>query len=123
MGFFGFFVPGLSAIRVAERIVTTATAAVPCRWPQIAAAGFPEESLVFAGGRSTLLTDGFGAADFLDSHACRVAAVDTTQIASFRQRLDDLGIEAVDRGHLVGVNLRKVRRVNIHIFSAAPEGG
>ena len=121
LGVFGFILPGLSALRVAERIVDTARADMSCGLPRIAAAGFPEESLVFVGGRGTLLTDGFGAADFLDSNACRVAAVDTTQISSFRQRLDDLGIEAIDHGRVDGINLRKVRRVSIHLFSAAGE--
>ncbi len=43
LGFFGVIVPGLSVVRIAQRIVTTAAANVHCSNPVFAAAGFPEE--------------------------------------------------------------------------------
>ncbi len=122
LGFFGVVVPDLSVLRVSERIVATATSDLSCSDPMFAAAGFPEESLVFVAGPDTLLTDGFGAADFLDEPGCRVAAVDTTQISSFRQRADDLGVEPVEQGRVLGFNLRKMRRVDVHLFSARSGG-
>ncbi len=73
-------------------------------------------------GRDTLLTDGYGAAAFLNVSGCRVAAVDTSQISSFRQRSDDLGVEVTERGHITGVDLRRMRRVNIHLFVAKGAG-
>ena len=66
LGFFGSIVPGLTSLRVAEQIVAVGQAHVSCADPTFAAAGFPEESLVLMAGRGTLLTDGAGAADFLN---------------------------------------------------------
>ena len=122
LGFFGSIVPGLSGLRVAERIVDAARANVSCADPAFASAGFPEESLVLLAGRRTLLTDGSGAADFLNVRGCRIAAVDTTQISSFRQHADDLGLDLVDRGRVTGINTRKTRRVDIHLFSLRGTG-
>jgi 4-amino-4-deoxy-L-arabinose transferase-like glycosyltransferase len=122
LGFFGWIVPGLSTLRVAERVVATGTAHVSCADPTFAAAGFPEESLVLIAGRGTLLTDGWGAADFLNARGCRIAAIDTSQISSFRQRADDLGLDLIERGRVVGVDTRKMRRVDMHLFSVRGTG-
>ena len=122
LGFFGSIVPGLSSLRVAERVVTVARTHVACADPIFAAAGFPEESLVLIAGRGTLITDGWGAADFLNVKGCRIAAVDTTQISSFRQHGDDLGLDLVERGRVNGFDTRKMRRVDIHLFSVRGTG-
>ena len=117
LGFFGSIVPGLTSLRVAEQIVAVGQAHVSCADPSFAAAGFPEESLVLMAGRGTVLTDGAGAADFLNVRGCRVAAVDMSQISSFRQRADDLGLDLVERGRVHGFDTRKMRRADIHLFS------
>jgi hypothetical protein len=122
LGFFGSILPGVGGLRVAERIVAVGKENVSCAYPAFAAAGFPEESLVLMAGRGTLLTDGAGAAEFLDVRACRIAAVDTTQIASFRQRADDLGLDLAERGRVKGFDTRKTRRVDIHLFSVRGTG-
>lgn len=122
LGFFGSIVPGLGGLNVAQRIVRVGEAHVNCADPLFAAAGFPEESLVLMAGRGTLLTDGWGAADFLNAKGCRIAAVDTTQISSFRQHADDLGLDLVERGRVNGIDTRKMRRVDIHLFSVRGVG-
>jgi hypothetical protein len=122
VGFFGSIVPGVGGLRVAERIVAVGRASISCADPLFAAAGFPEESLVLMAGRGTLLTDGAGAGDFLNLRACRIAAIDTTQISSFRQRADDLGLDLVERGRIRGFDTRKTRRVDIHLFSVRGTG-
>jgi hypothetical protein len=121
LGFFGLILPGLSGIRIAERIVAIGKAVSPCDKPLYAAAGYPEESLVFVAGRETRLLDATGAADFMDGGDCRIAAVDTSQISSFRQRAEDLGTSLVDGGLVTGFDLRKLRRVDIHVFVVGPE--
>ena len=118
LGFFGAFVPGLSGLRIGERIAAIAGTASSCGRPIFAAAGYPEESVVFALGPETRLVDAWSAADFLNSSGCRMAAVDIAQIAAFRQRAEDLGLIVVDRGRLRGVDLRKMRVVDIHLFIA-----
>ncbi len=122
MGFFGSIVPGLTGLRVAERIVAVGRSHVSCADPAFVAAGFPEESLVLVAGRGTLITDGWGAADFLNIKGCRIAAIDTTQISSFRQRADDLGLDLVERGRVRGVDTRTTRRIDIHLFSVRGPG-
>lgn len=122
LGFFGSILPAVSGLRVAEQIVAVGRQHVSCPDPSFAAAGFPEESMVLMGGRNTLLTDGTGAADFLDMRGCRIAAIDTTQISSFRQRADDLGLDLTERGRVMGFDTRKTRRVDIHLFSVRGTG-
>lgn len=114
VGFFGGLLPSFQSLRVGERV---AAIAVPCANPVYAVAGHPEESMVLALGRGTRIVDAWAAADFLNSAGCRAAAVDTSQIASFRQRIDDLGLDVVDNGWVRGFNFRKVRGVEIHVFA------
>jgi 4-amino-4-deoxy-L-arabinose transferase-like glycosyltransferase len=122
-GLFGFIIPEISAIRVSGNVAAAARAATPCADPVFAATGYPEESLVFALGPQTRLVDAWSAADFLNSAGCRVAVVERTQIPAFRQRADDLGLTVRDRGHVVGVNLRKMRAADLHLFTASNTDG
>ncbi len=66
------------------------------------------------------LSDAWGAADFLNSAGCRVAVVDGSVIASFRQRTEDIGLGVRDQGRVQGFNLRKMREVDVHLFTADP---
>jgi 4-amino-4-deoxy-L-arabinose transferase-like glycosyltransferase len=116
LGFFGSLVPGMSGLRVGERVAALADAVVGCRPMVFAAAGYPEESLVYALGADTRMVDAWAAADFLNTAGCRVAAVDTSQVSAFRQRAEDIGLPVVDRGQVGGFDLRKMRVVDIHLF-------
>lgn len=116
-GFFGAFVPGLSGIRLGERVAALAKEVSPCPTPSFAGAGYPEESLVLALGPETRIVDPWSAADFLNSAGCRIAVVDTSQISSFRQRAEDLGLGLLDRGRVTGFNLRKMRGQDLHLFT------
>ncbi len=118
LGFFGAFVPGLSGLRVGERIATLAREVEPCAPQTFAAAGYPEESLVYALGPDTRLVDAWSAADFLNTNGCRIAAVDTSQISAFRQRAEDLVSPGRSR-HIGGFDLRKMHVVDIHLFVGA----
>jgi hypothetical protein len=118
LGFFGSFVPGMSGLRIGERVATLAEQVETCRPKAFAAAGYPEESLVYALGPNTRMVDAWAAADFLNTAGCRIAAVDTAQISAFRQRAEDLGLSLVDRGQVGGFDLRKMRVVEIHLFVA-----
>jgi hypothetical protein len=115
LGFFGAILPAFTSLRVAERV---AAVPLPCDDPEFAVAGHVEESMVFALGRGTRLVDAWAAADFLNTAGCRIAAVDRSLIASFRQRADDLGLGVVDRERVDGFNPRKMRAVEVHLFVA-----
>jgi 4-amino-4-deoxy-L-arabinose transferase-like glycosyltransferase len=119
MGFFGLILPDITAIRVSEGVAAAAAVNTPCTSPVFAATGYPEESLVFALGPQTRLVDAWSAANFLNSAGCRVAVVERRQIPSFRQRAEDLGLAVRDRAHVVGVNMRKLTAVDLHLFTAA----
>lgn len=119
MGFFGLILPDIFAIRVSESVAAAAGTSTPCASPVFAATGFPEESLVFALGPQTRLVDAWSAANFLNSAGCRVAVVERRQIPSFRQRAEDLGLAVRDRARVVGVNMRKLTAVDLHLFTAA----
>jgi 4-amino-4-deoxy-L-arabinose transferase-like glycosyltransferase len=112
-GIFGGILPAFTSLRLAERVAATP---VPCAAPEYAVAGHAEESMVFALGRGTRLVDAWAAADFLNSAGCRVAAVDRSQIGSFRQRADDLGLPVLDIAQIAGFNPRKMRFVELHLF-------
>jgi 4-amino-4-deoxy-L-arabinose transferase-like glycosyltransferase len=118
LGFFGSFVPGMSGLRVGERVAALADRVVPCTPKAFAAAGYPEESLIYALGAETRMVDAWSAADFLNTSGCRIAVVDTAQISAFRQRAEDLGLGLVDVGQVGGFDLRKMRVVGIHLFVA-----
>jgi 4-amino-4-deoxy-L-arabinose transferase-like glycosyltransferase len=119
LGFFGSFVPGLSALRVGQNIAALAAKASPCGNPLFAATGYPEESLMLALGPATRLVDAWSAADFLNIPGCRLAAVDRSQIPPFHQRADDLGLGVSDLGHVNGFDLRKMHVVEVHLFAAS----
>ena len=118
VGFFGSFVPGLSALRVSGNVAALAAKASPCPNPLFAATGYPEESMVLALGPATRLVDAWSAADFLNIPGCRLAAVDRSQIPPFHQRADDLGLGVTDLGHVSGFDLRKMHVVEVHLFAA-----
>lgn len=118
-GLFGFIVPDIDAIRVTQKLTVAARAVTRCADPVFAVTGYPEESAVFSLGGQTRLVDAWSAADFLNSAGCRVAVVERNQIPAFRQRADDLGLAVRDRAHVVGVNLRKMRAADLHLFTAS----
>ncbi len=119
VGFFGLFVPALGGIRIGERVAAAAKSVASCAAPTFAGTGYPEESLVFSLGPETRLVDAWSAADFLNSAGCRIAVVDISQLQSFRQRAEDLGLDVRDRARVTGFNLRKMRTVDLHLFTAA----
>jgi 4-amino-4-deoxy-L-arabinose transferase-like glycosyltransferase len=122
-GFFGGIVPGFTGLRASERVAALLAETVPCPDPQVVAAGYPEETLVFTVGSRVTFRDAAGAADFLNGEGCRAAVVDTGQISSFRQRADDLGLDLLDRGRVGGVNTRKLRRIGLHVFTVEVPAG
>ncbi|MBU6458064.1 MAG: glycosyltransferase family 39 protein [Bradyrhizobium sp.] len=89
---------------------------VVCVGPKAAAAGFQEPSLVFMTGTSTLLTDGSGAADFLNQGSCRFALVEARSERSFAQRAEAIGLRYNMAKRIEGYNFSQGRAVSIAIF-------
>src|SRR5262249_33565035 len=78
--------PAFPAAELAEVV------APRCERPRYASAGYHEPSLVFRFGTATLLTDGSGAADFLNEGACRFAFIEARQERSFARRAETIGL-------------------------------
>ena len=89
---------------------------VACAGPKAAAAGFHEPSLVFMTDTSTLLTDGSGAADFLNQGGCRFAIVEQRSERAFAQRADAIGLRYHVATRIEGYNISQGRAILITIF-------
>src|SRR6478672_7774106 len=112
---YGVVVPALTPLFPSAEIAR-ALRNVVCVGPKAAAAGFQEPSLVFMTGTSTLLTDGSGAADFLNQGSCRFALVDARSERGFAQRAEAIGLRYNVATRIEGYNLSQGRAISIAVF-------
>ena len=112
---YGVVLPGLTRLFPSAEIAH-ALRNVACAGPKAAAAGFHEPSLVFMTGTSTLLTDGSGAADFLNQGSCRFALVESRSERNFAQRAEAIGLRYNVARRIEGFNISQGRPVAIGIF-------
>jgi 4-amino-4-deoxy-L-arabinose transferase-like glycosyltransferase len=112
---YGIVLPSLATLFPSAEIAR-ALRNVVCVGPKAAAAGYQEPSLVFMTGTSTLLTDGSGAADFLNGGTCRFALVDQRNERSFVQRAEAIGLRYNVAKRIEGYNISWGRSVTISIF-------
>jgi 4-amino-4-deoxy-L-arabinose transferase-like glycosyltransferase len=112
---YGAVIPALTPLFPSAEIAR-ALRNVVCVGPKAAAAGFQEPSLVFMTDTSTLLTDGSGAADFLNQGSCRFALVEARSERSFAQRAEAVGLRYNMAKRIEGYNLSQGRVVSIAIF-------
>jgi hypothetical protein len=87
-----------------------------CVKPQLASAGFDEPSLVFMTDTSTVLTDGSGAADFLNGRRCRFALVEQRSERAFVQRAEAIGLRYNVATRIEGYNISRGKPVSISVF-------
>jgi hypothetical protein len=112
---FGVVMPSLTTLYPSAEIAR-ALRNVTCVGPKAAAAGYHEPSLVFMTGTSTLLTDGSGAADFLNQGSCRFALVERSAERAFVQRAEAIGLRYNAATRIDGYNISQGRPVSIAIF-------
>jgi 4-amino-4-deoxy-L-arabinose transferase-like glycosyltransferase len=112
---YGVVVPSLTTLFPSAEIAR-ALRNVVCVGPKAAAAGFLEPSLVFMTDSSTVLTDGSGAADFLNQGTCRFALVEQHSERSFVQRAEAIGLRYNVARRIDGYNISQGRAVSIAIF-------
>jgi 4-amino-4-deoxy-L-arabinose transferase-like glycosyltransferase len=115
MAVYGVVVPSLTTLFPSAEIAR-ALRNVVCVGPKAAAAGFHEPSLVFMTDTSTVLTDGSGAADFLNQGSCRFALVEQRSERSFVQRAEAIGLRYNVARRIDGYNISQGRAVSIAIF-------
>jgi 4-amino-4-deoxy-L-arabinose transferase-like glycosyltransferase len=112
---YGAVLPALTPLFPSAEIAR-ALRNVVCVGPKAAAAGFQEPSLVFMTGTSTLLTDGSGAADFLNQGTCRFALVEARSERAFAQRAEAIGLRYDIATKIDGYNFSQGKAVSISIF-------
>jgi 4-amino-4-deoxy-L-arabinose transferase-like glycosyltransferase len=115
MAVYGVVVPSLTTLFPSAEIAR-ALRNVVCVGPMAAAAGFHEPSLVFMTDTSTVLTDGSGAADFLNQGSCRFALVEQRSERSFVQRAEAVGLRYNVARRIDGYNISQGRAISIAIF-------
>lgn len=112
---YGVVLPALTPLFPSAEIAR-ALRNVVCVGPKAAAAGFHEPSLVFMTGTSTQLTDGSGAADFLNQGTCRFALVEQRTERAFVQRAEAIGLRYNVARRIDGYNISQGRPVSISIY-------
>jgi 4-amino-4-deoxy-L-arabinose transferase-like glycosyltransferase len=112
---YGVVLPALTPLFPSAEIAH-ALRNVRCVGPKAAAAGFLEPSLVFMTGSGTVLTDGSGAADFLNQGSCRFALVEARSERSFVQRAEAIGLRYNVASRIDGYNISQGRAASIEIF-------
>jgi 4-amino-4-deoxy-L-arabinose transferase-like glycosyltransferase len=112
---YGVVVPSLTTLFPSAEIAR-ALRNVVCVGPKAAAASFHEPSLVFMTDTSTVLTDGSGAADFLNQGTCRFALVEQRSERSFVQRAEAIGLRYNVARRIDGYNISQGKAISIAIF-------
>ncbi len=112
---YGAVLPALTPLFPSAE-VARALRNVVCVGPKAAAAGYHEPSLVFMTGTSTLLTDGSGAADFLNQGSCRFALVESRSERAFAQRAEAIGLRYDMATRIDGYNFSQGKAISISIF-------
>jgi 4-amino-4-deoxy-L-arabinose transferase-like glycosyltransferase len=112
---YGVVLPSLTTLFPSAEIAH-ALRNVVCVGPRAAAAGFHEPSLVFMTDTSTLLTDGSGAADFLNHGSCRFALVEQRAERTFVQRAEAIGLRYNVATRIEGYNISQGKAVSIAIY-------
>jgi 4-amino-4-deoxy-L-arabinose transferase-like glycosyltransferase len=87
-----------------------------CPYPQAAAVGYQEPSLVFLAGTATRLTDTLDAAEFLRGGECRFAFIEAREERSFAQRAEALGVRYSAGPRIDAINISNGRPITIAVF-------
>jgi 4-amino-4-deoxy-L-arabinose transferase-like glycosyltransferase len=91
-----------------------------CINPQVATTAYYQEpSLVFLAGTGTRVTNGTGAADFLNHGGCRFALIDAHSERSFVQRADAIGLRYSLSARIDGLNISIGRPITLTMFRSA----
>ncbi len=107
---YGVVLPSLTPLFPSAEIAR-ALRNVVCVGPKAAAAGFHEPSLVFMTDSSTVLTDGSGAADFLNQGSCRFALIEQRSERAFAQRAEAIGLRYNVAKRIEGYNISQGRGI------------
>ena len=112
---FGVVLPSLNTLFPSAEIARAVRYA-KCVKPKLASAGFHEPSLVFMTDTDTVLTDGSGAADFLNQGSCRFALIEQRSERNFVARAEAIGLRYAVATRIEGYNISQGKPVSIAIY-------
>ncbi len=112
---FGVVLPSLNTLFPSAEIARALRYA-RCVKPKLASAGFHEPSLVFMTDTETALTDGSGAADFLNQGSCRFALIEQRSERNFVARAEAIGLRYAVATRIEGYNISQGKPVSIAIY-------
>lgn len=92
-----------------------------CKRLAAATAGFNEPSLVFLTGTDLLMTDGAGAAQFINDGGCRIAFVDMRHEEAFKATLAR-SADVVLTKRVTGINLNGGRKLDLAVYARKAAG-
>jgi len=120
MALFGLIVPVLAPLFPSVALAKILRDS-GCSEPVAASAGYHEPSLVFLAGTATRLTDGAGAADFLQGGECRFAFIEVRNERGFAQRADAIGLQYAQVTRIEAFNIGTGKTATITVYrSGAP---
>jgi hypothetical protein len=117
---FGMTLPAMPRMFPAQELSKYVRFTARCPDPQVATAGYHEDSLVFLTGTGLRHTTGTGAADFLSQGGCRFAFVESRQERSFAQRAEELGVRYERALRVEGINISGWRPIAVTVFRTEP---
>jgi hypothetical protein len=113
---FGMTLPTIPRLFPAQELSKFVRFTAGCDDPQVATAGYHEDSLVFLTGTDLRHTNGEGAADFLKQGGCRFAFVEARQERAFAQRAEALGLRYNRVFRFDGINISGLRPIAVTVF-------
>jgi 4-amino-4-deoxy-L-arabinose transferase-like glycosyltransferase len=117
---FGMTLPSIPRLFPAQELSKYVRFTAGCDDPQVATAGYHEDSLVFLTGTGLRHTTGIGAAEFLKEGGCRFAFVESRQERSFAQRAEALGVRYNRAFRVDGINISGGRPIAVTVFRTEP---
>ena len=117
---FGMTLPAIPRLFPAQELSKFVRFTANCPDPQVATAGYHEDSLVFLTGTDLRHTTGDGAADFLKNGGCRFAFVEARQERAFAQRAEALGLRYARVSRVDGINISGGRPISVAVFRPEP---
>jgi 4-amino-4-deoxy-L-arabinose transferase-like glycosyltransferase len=117
---FGMTLPSMPRLFPAQELSKYVRFTAGCDAPQVATAGYHEDSLVFLTGTGLRHTTGTGAAEFLKDGGCRFAFVESRQERAFAQRAEALGVRYNRAFRVDGINISGWRPIAVTVFRTEP---
>ncbi len=118
VGLFSTVIPRLQTIWLSPRLATLVDAHRPCAQTIVASTSDSEPSLVFLLGETTRLIGARAAADFLQQNPrCGMALVGTGDLAAFRDRARQTGLEIRELGQQTGLNYSTGKYLTIGLYA------